>query len=236
MYKKFFFELFKEGIGYESGFFRTLIDLLKNPKIVVQGATKNDYKYVNSVRFLITICGYYLLVNSFFIDWDTVALNHYKELKNLLSQSTKLNDFEMFQSKIMAIAFSNGIIPINIGLIIIQLFLISKKVKLDYAQFDYHKDVLFYYNGINLLITFVFSILAGLLSSKIFFFIITGYGFLFIFGFRRFIELKPISNYLNEDQKETVKIYQSTQKRSIYLIVLILFFIIFGYYFLKNIN
>ena len=66
MYKKFFFELFKEGIGYESGFFRALSDLLNNPRIVVQAAAKNDYKYVNSVKFLVAICGYYLLVNSFF--------------------------------------------------------------------------------------------------------------------------------------------------------------------------
>ena len=234
MYKKFFFELFKEGIGYESGFFRTLIDLLKNPRIVVQVAAKNDYKYVNSVKFLVTICGYYLLVNSFFIDWDTVAINHYKEIKILLSGPQKLNDFEIFQAKIMAIAFSNGIIPLNIGLIIIQLFLISKKVKLDYAQFDYHKDVLFYYNGINLLITFIFSILAGLLSSKILFFVITGYGFIFLLGFRRFVELKPIGNYLTEEQVEMAKIYQSTQKKSIYLITLVFIVIIFSYYFLNG--
>ena len=67
MNKKFFLGLVKEGIGYESGFIRTLIDLLKNPKMVVEASAKNDLTYVNPVKFLVTICSYFVLVNSFLL-------------------------------------------------------------------------------------------------------------------------------------------------------------------------
>jgi hypothetical protein len=53
MNKTFFFTLFKEGIGYESGLFRTIVDLYKNPQKVVEASINNDLTYVNPVKFMV---------------------------------------------------------------------------------------------------------------------------------------------------------------------------------------
>ena len=229
MNKKFFLGLVKEGIGYESGFIRTLIDLLKNPKMVVEASVNNDLKYVNPVKFLVTICSYFVLVNSFFIDWDTVSLNHVKEIKYLTSGTKQLNELDIFEANFLATIFSTGIIPLLMTFVIIQLFLISRKENLNPIQFEYHKDVLFYYNGINVLLTFVFSIIAALLSTKLFILFIILYSVLYFAGYRKVMELKPISNYFNEEQNDIVQLHNKTQKKTTFYLGLIVGIFLLAY-------
>src|SRR5690349_16916244 len=59
----------KEIVGYENGLLRTLIDLRKQPEVVLQGYLAKDLKYVSPFRLLISALSLWVLVNSFFLDW-----------------------------------------------------------------------------------------------------------------------------------------------------------------------
>ena len=218
MNKTFFFILFKEGIGYESGLFRTVIDLFKNPQKVVEASINNDLTYVNPVKFMMTICGYFVVVNGFFIDWKTVSLNHFREINSYISGTNKTDaigsKIELFQAGFIDLMFSAGLIPMLICISIIQLYFISKKIKAYNYSFEYIKDVLFYYNGLNVLLYFIFSIAAAILSTKLFLLFYGLYTILLLIGFRKVVELKPIELYFNENDKEIAKEFKKSMLKA----------------------
>ena len=234
MNKKFFFNLLKEGVGYESGLFRTIVDLYKKPQKVVEASINNDLTYVNPVKFMMTICSYFVIVNSFFIDWKTVSLNHFKEINSFISGTNKTDSIgskiELLQAGFIDLMFSAGLIPMLICISIIQLYFISKKMKAYNYSFEYIKDVLFYYNGLNVLLYFVFSIAAAILSTKLFILFYGLYTILLIIGFRKVVELKPIELYFHKNDKELAKEYKRSMIKasSIFVTVFIVFGIIVG--------
>jgi len=109
MNKTFFFTLFKEGIGYESGLFRTVIDLYKNPQKVVEASINNDLTYVNPVKFMMTICGYFVLFNGFIIDWEKVSLEHFSTINYYITGSLKPGGLRYFNPKLWHFFFQQGI-------------------------------------------------------------------------------------------------------------------------------
>ena len=134
----------------------------------------------------------------------------------------------------MATIFSTGIIPLLMTFVIVQLYLISKKENLDTSQFEYHKDVLFYYNGINVLLTFVVSLLAGLLTTRIFLIFIVIYSILFLFGFKKIMEIKPIGSYFNDDQADIIQLHHRTQKQTTFVISFLVGVFFFLYFLISN--
>ena len=187
MNKTFFFTLFKEGIGYESGLFRTVIDLFKNPQKVVEASINNDLTYVNPVKFMVNICSYFIVVNGFIIDWEKVSLGHVSRINYLITGNTILGPAELTFAQMMAFFFSTGFIPVLIFTTIVQLYFISKKSIESSYSFDYHKDVIFYYNGLNVLLYFFFSIAAAFLQTDIFLILYSLYFLLVIVGFSKVI-------------------------------------------------
>jgi len=65
-------ELFREAIGYENGMIRTLIDLRKNPRGVLEGYSSGDRRYISPFRLLMAGLTLWILLNSFLIDWYAV--------------------------------------------------------------------------------------------------------------------------------------------------------------------
>jgi hypothetical protein len=244
MNKKFFFGLIKEGIGYESGFIRTIVDLYKNPQKVVEASMNNDLTYVNPVKFMVNICSYFIVVNGFIIDWEKVSLQHINRINYLITNQETAGLAELSFAQIMTFIFSTGLIPLLIFTTIVQLYLISKKTIQSTYSFDYHKDVLFYYNGLNVLLYFIFSISAAFLPTDIFLIFYSLYILLFIVGFRKVIELKPIGTYFQNEKIELSRIYKKTMNKayvilifcSIILICLIEYLdnLYFGNIFFKN--
>jgi hypothetical protein len=221
MNKNFFINLFKEGIGYESGLIRTIVDLYKNPKRVVEASVNNDLTYLNPVKFMMTICSYFVVVNSFFIDWEAVSLKHFKEINYLIS-GTKATDaigskIELFQSRFIDFLFSAGLIPMLILISILQLYFISRKMKAYNYSFDYLKDVLFYYNGLNVLLYFVFSLAAAILNTKLFLIFYSVFFFLIIIGYRKVVELKPVEAYFDENSTELAKLFKRSMIRATFI-------------------
>lgn len=244
MNKKFFLGLVKEGIGYESGFIRTVVDLYKDPKKVVESSINNDLTYVNPVKFMVNTCSYFIVVNGFIIDWEKISLQHVNRINYLITNKITPGPAELSFAQFMAFIFSTGFIPLLIFTTIVQLYLISKKTKQSTYSFDYHKEVLFYYNGLNVLLYFIFSISAAFLPTDIFLMLYSLYILLFIVGFRKVIELKPIGTYFQNEKNELSKIYKKTMNKaymilifgSIILITLIEYLdnLYFGDIFLKN--
>jgi hypothetical protein len=168
MNKKFFLGLIKEGIGYESGFIRTLSDLLKDPKMVVEASAKNDLTYVNPVKFMMTICSYFVVINGFFIDWERVSIEHVTRINFLISGENKIENAEIIYAQLIDFIFSTGFVPMLIITAIVQLYFISKQTQHTTYSFDYLKDALFYYHGLNVLLYFIFSLSAAFLTTNIF--------------------------------------------------------------------
>lgn len=220
MNKKFFLDLIKEGIGYESGLSRTIVDLYKNPQLVVEASKRNNLTYINPVKFMMRICSYYIVINGFFIDWKKISLEHIKRINFLLTGFDNVGKAEMFYAQVMDFLFSVGLIPGLICMTILQLYFISKKTKNSFYSFDYHKDVLFYYNGLNVLLYFIFSLAAAFLNTDIFLIVYSIYIFLIIIGFRKVIELKPITAYFLQEKEELSKIYKKTFNKTFILFII----------------
>lgn len=227
MNRKFFFDLLKEGVGYESGFIRTIVDLYKDPMKVVESSINNDLTYVNPVKFLVNTCSYFIVVNGFIINWEKVSLQHVNRINYLITNQIIPGPAETYYAEVMAFLFSTGFIPILIITTIVQLYLISKKTTDSSYSFDYHKDVLFYYNGLNVMLYFVFSISAAYLPTDIFLILYGIYFLLFIIGFRKVVELKPVETYFRNEKNELSIIYKKTMYKA-YLILIIASIIIFS--------
>lgn len=219
MNKKFFLGLIKEGIGYESGFFRTLFDLLKDPKMVVEASAKNDLTYVNPVKFMMTICSYFVVVNGFFIDWERVSIQHVTRINFLISGENKIENAEIIYAQLIDFLFSTGFVPLLIITAIVQLYFISKQTQRTTYSFDYQKDALFYYHGLNVLLYFVFSLSAAFLTTNIFLIMYGVYLFLVIIRFRKVIELKPIHMYFQHEKDEISKLFKKTMNKA-YLVLI----------------
>jgi len=65
-------DLFLEAMGYENGMIRTLIDLRKNPRGVLDGFSSGDRRYVSPFRLLMAGLTLWILLNSFLINWYAV--------------------------------------------------------------------------------------------------------------------------------------------------------------------
>ena len=89
-----------------------------------------------------------------------------------------------------------------------------KKIKAYNYSFEYIKDVLFYYNGLNVLLYFIFSIAAAILSTKLFLLFYGLYTILLLIGFRKVVELKPIELYFNENDKEIAKEFKKSMLKA----------------------
>lgn len=214
MNKKFFLGLIKEGIGYESGFFRTLSDLLKDPKMVVEASAKNDLTYVNPVKFMMTICSYFVVINGFFIDWERVSIEHVTRINFLISGENKIENAEIIYAQLIDFIFSTGFVPMLIITAIVQLYFISKQTQHTTYSFDYLKDALFYYHGLNVLLYFIFSLSAAFLTTNIFLILYGVYLFLVIIRFRKVIELKPIHMYFQHEKDLISKLFKKTMNKA----------------------
>ena len=67
--KEVFSDFILEIIGYEKGIYRTIVDLIKQPRVVVESYLSKGNIYVSPFKILISIVGVWLLFNNFIIDW-----------------------------------------------------------------------------------------------------------------------------------------------------------------------
>ena len=103
-------DYFKEVLGYDNGLFRTIIDLYRNPTIVLKSYLEKEHKYISPFRILITALTFWVLVNSYFLDWYKTAENNLRNGTQWIernfeeSQQDKGDDREekeMFETKFL---------------------------------------------------------------------------------------------------------------------------------------
>lgn len=82
--KEVFSDFILEIIGYEKGIYRTIVDLIKQPRVVVESYLSRTNMYVSPFKILISIIGVWLFFNNFIIDW-------YKLLSSVQDTVTKFS-------------------------------------------------------------------------------------------------------------------------------------------------
>ena len=119
---KFFTQLLKDAIGYESGFLKTTSDLIRIPSKVVAAVKTGDATYVNPTRYLLNCCGYFILVNSFLIDWQAVGKRHDEECAAFMGTEPGTTTF-VFMADFL---FSKAFVPMILLTAILKVFLVVK--------------------------------------------------------------------------------------------------------------
>ncbi|HCW06106.1 MAG TPA: hypothetical protein DGG95_01930 [Cytophagales bacterium] len=231
----------KEIIGYDNGLWRTLVDLRKNPDIVLKGYLEKDHKYVSPFRFLISGLSLWVLVNSFFLDWYTafkslmysmagwiqrmvtIPEKNQKKFEHYIQESANL------YAKLVGDLFTKYYVPLVLIALPLAAFLASKKCKKYNVSFKTLLAAMSYSASMNVFLMFAISWIAY--YSVFFAFIIVGVPFLvlqltgrgdliFILPIRKFF----ISNGVDVEKQITKSILFST------LMILLPGMIYFYYY------
>lgn len=66
-------EILLEGltdiIGFDKGYYRTLIDLVRRPATVITAYHQNENRYTRPMAFMLVSAGFYITVANYLIDW-----------------------------------------------------------------------------------------------------------------------------------------------------------------------
>jgi len=198
--KKFMLNLLKEVSGYENGTLRTTIDLVRRPSVLL--TAQEPSVYVGPLRYLMIMIAYYILVNSFLVDWDEVANRHMAEYV-LITGNKEDMQYAKFFSLFMGTYLTPYVLLMSFG----QLIIVERKTNhLPYKTEDYAAAV-FYMGGINTLFTLVYSIIFITCDFKWTAIILGGTTVFYLLGAKRLFELITIDRFFPEHGKEVKKIY-----------------------------
>src|SRR5688572_10464219 len=72
-----------EFVGYERGLLKTIIDLYKDPAIVIASFNRGENTYVSPYRLLIVTISIWVLLNSFLIDWNEIWTSYMADIESV---------------------------------------------------------------------------------------------------------------------------------------------------------
>jgi hypothetical protein len=156
---KFFTELIKDSVGYESGMLKTLVDLFRKPNQIIQSLNKGENTYVKPSKFFLNCCGYFILVNSFFIDWTEVGERQDAEFRALSASGDTNTSFGV----LLDFLFSWAFVPVSLLFAVLKLiFVINFSKKLN-VQVQDQVAIVFYGASMSIISTFVIGLTVAFL-------------------------------------------------------------------------
>jgi hypothetical protein len=221
---KFFINLFKEAIGFDSGYIRTTIDLLIKPNLVLEKYKAGNHTYVNPVRYLLSSCTYFILINSFFVDWEKIGNRHTKELMEFTGNNGSSADFSNFVD-FGQLLFSTLFVPITLLTAIVKLIYIDRTTKKLGLPISDHINIVFFSAGLSTLYTLWFSILLITLHIVPLIIVISSFTILFFVGLRKIFEPKSVDAFLPDHGKVFVKPYKNGDLISIFVVLIFIIII-----------
>jgi len=155
----FFLELIKDSVGYESGMLKTLVDLFRKPNQIIQSLNKGENTYVKPSKFFLNCCGYFILVNSFFIDWTEVGERQDAEFHALSASGDTSTSFGV----LLDFLFSWAFVPVSLLFAVLKLiFVINFSKKLN-VQVQDQVAIVFYGASMSIISTFIIGLTAAFL-------------------------------------------------------------------------
>jgi hypothetical protein len=199
----FFFDLIKDTVGYESGMLKTLRDLPSKPDKILQSLNSGENIYVKPTKFFLNCSGYFILVNSFFIDWERVGKRHDEDFYNMFK-----TEVETSFSFMLDLLFSKAFVPFTLFLILVQLLVVIKfSKKLEVSTKD-HVAIVFYRASLGIFFTFITGLTIAFLPFIIGFPISLLLATLMMFEPNRFSLIKSAEAYLPDHGKDIRHIYR----------------------------
>ena len=219
----FFSGLFKDAIGYESGFLKTTMDLVRVPHKVVAAVKTGETTYVNPIRYLLSCCGYFILVNSFLIDWKAVGKRHDEEFTAFFGSEASNTNFAFMADFL----FSTTFVPIVLFTGILKIFLVTKMSKKVDVTVKEHIAVVFYVAALGTFLTFWISLVFSLLPFIYSMVLNLIYSFLAILFPARLLTIRNVDSFLPEKKDKLLKIYRRADMILIFVIILMVFIYIY---------
>jgi hypothetical protein len=219
----FFSGLFKDAIGYESGFLKTTMDLVRVPHKVVAAVKTGETTYVNPIRYLLSCCGYFILVNSFLIDWKAVGKRHDEEFTAFFGSEASNTNFAFMADFL----FSTTFVPIVLFTGILKIFLVTKMSKKVDVTVKEHIAVVFYVAALGTFLTFWISLVFALLPFIYSMVLNSIYSFLAILFPARLLTIRNVDSFLPEKKDKLLKIYRRADMILIFVIILMVFIYIY---------
>jgi hypothetical protein len=224
--KKFLISLIKDAIGYENGFVKTTWDLVRVPDKVVQSVKNGETIYVNPTRYLLNCCGYFILINSFIIDWKAVGKRHDAEYSLLMGPDANITNF----MQMTEFLFSTAFVPIILLTGILKLFIISRMAKEIDVSLKEHIAVVFYTAAMGTFLTFLISLVFAVLPFLYSMILNLIYALLVMIFPARLLTIRNVDAFLPEKKEALLKIY----KRSDLIIVISITLIMVVYAIIEN--
>ncbi len=218
-----FSNLILEAIGYEHGFFKTIIDLYRDPKTVVNGNKLGTKVYLSPYRLLISILSVWIVINSFIIDWHKKWLKFAHEINDLLFPHERRLpvQFEINISNFGGALFAKYFVPLIILTVIISSSIAEKNCRKYNLTLKDHLEVMSYSSAINSIGLLGLSVIIAINFYAGFGLIILA-RLLTIFGFRNYLNVVKIRDYFPEYGIEIEKKYMLA-KFLTYISLIILF-------------
>jgi hypothetical protein len=201
----FFVDLIKDAVGYESGMLKTLIDLLRKPSKILQSLHSGDHTYVKPTKFFLNCSGYFILVNSFFINWVEVGKRHDDDFNKLFETEAETNF-----SFLLDLLFSKAFIPFTLFLILVQLLIVvqfSKKLQVSSKD---HVAIVFYRASLGIFFTFITGLTLAFLPFIYGFPICIVLAAIMMFEPKKFSLVKSADAYLPEYGNELISVYRKS--------------------------
>ena len=221
----FFVDLFKDTVGYESGMLKTLKDLLRKPDEILKSLNSGENTYVKPTKFFLSFCGYFILVNSFFIDWSEVGKRHDADFNAMFDDEGGYTNF----SFLMDLLFSKVFVPVTLFFCIVKLLLVLKlSKKLDVSVRD-HIAIVFYTASLGTIFTFAVGLTLAFLPFI--------YGmainllaiFIIFLAPKKFIQLKSADSFLPDAGKALLKIHKKADLILGFIIMaMVIFYVLIG--------
>jgi hypothetical protein len=223
---KFFVHLFKEAIGFDSGYIRTTIDIIKKPNIVLEKYKAGDLKYVNPVRYLLSSSTYFILTNSFLVDWEKVGIRHTQQLRELSKNDTDFSHMVGFGE----LLFSKFLVPMILLSAIVKLFYIQKFSKNKEVLISDHIAIVFYSAGISTIFSLWASVMIMSMHILVFLTVIFLTTIFYLAGYRKLFEPKSVKDFLPEQGGQ----YQKVYKNGDLIVMIIILILSFTFNYIQN--
>ncbi len=217
--REFFIGLLKDASGYDSGFLKTSIDLIRKPADVLISIKSGDKTYVNPSRYLLTCCTYFILLNSFIIDWEATGIRFGEQLNELSGSEDA--DF-LYYSQFAGVIMTTYLVPITLITVILKLIIIQFTTKKIAVTMSDHISVVFYISALSTLYTLWFSVLAASLNLIPFVIITNALFILYFLGFKKVFEPNSVAAFIPSFGKELRKKYNFSNTITILIISVLL--------------
>lgn len=221
-------DIIKEIIGFDSGFFKTLRDILFRPDQIIKSYQLGQGIYIPPSRFFFASCGYFILLSSYLIQWDEITRRHIIEMSqmspNIPKETVQL--IVSTQEKVMTTYF----VPYMLVFLVGKLLITKLLLKNDTLSTQDIFNILCYNLGLMNLNFLILIILIALLPLKILIYVFNILILFYLFGFKKLFEPKKAGDFYPEHREELNKAF-SRADLILYTLITVFIFLYLIYLF-----